>query len=268
MGQHWYDKDGSPQHFRPDGTDTTLRDARKHGYFPSVTGILDTLDKPGLNRWKLRQVVQACFDDKKLGLGDGVFENYYSRMMDYAFAESDAARDRGSEIHDAMEAIWLHRALRCPDDIRDIAGAACNAIIEYTGQRHFVPEATVVSFQGGYGGMIDLHNDDWLLDYKTKDISDSEWKKAQAGQKVRLAYPEHAMQLAAYNQALNEFGIATEAQTDMPERRCANVFVDRQIPGRVIIHEWTTDEIRLALRKFNLLCQYWQLDKNYTPGES
>ena len=52
---HWYDKDGSPRYeiegkngLRP----TTLRDARKHGWVPSVSTIWkDVVAAPGLVRW-------------------------------------------------------------------------------------------------------------------------------------------------------------------------------------------------------------------------
>ena len=53
---HWYDKDGSPRYeiegktgLRP----TTLRDARKHGWVPSVSTIWkDVVAAPGLVSWR------------------------------------------------------------------------------------------------------------------------------------------------------------------------------------------------------------------------
>ena len=61
---HWYGKDGSPRYTvkAKDGSDrpTTLRDARKHGYLPSVTTILKIAAKPGLEAWKLNQMMMAA----------------------------------------------------------------------------------------------------------------------------------------------------------------------------------------------------------------
>ena len=39
---------------------TTLRDARKHDLVPSVTTILNVAAKPGLENWKLQQVLLAA----------------------------------------------------------------------------------------------------------------------------------------------------------------------------------------------------------------
>ena len=54
---HWYDREGKPQHFVPSKNGklraSTLRDARKHGWMPSVTSVLDIMAKPGLDQWKI-----------------------------------------------------------------------------------------------------------------------------------------------------------------------------------------------------------------------
>lgn len=250
---HFYDRDGNPQHFT-NGRDSTLRDARKHGWFPSVTGILDTLDKPGLNNWKLKRVSTAAWDNPPVGFDTP--ESYHDLLMQEAFKESEGQRDRGSEIHAAMEDIWNGDKVRGDGDIIEIADAACSAIRAYCETGDFTPEITF-AHRVGFGGMVDLHSDEFCIDYKSKDITDQQWDKYTAGKKPypALAYPEHAMQLAAYDQGLEN-----------PGRRCINVFVDRQIPGRVVIHEWDVSDMDTAWEKFRLLVRYWQLAKNYFPG--
>ena len=61
---HWYGKDGSPQYTvkAKDGSDrpTTLRDARKLDLVPSVTTILKVAAKPGLEAWKLEQMLLSA----------------------------------------------------------------------------------------------------------------------------------------------------------------------------------------------------------------
>ena len=61
---HWYGKDGSPRYTvtAKDGSDrpTTLRDARKLSLVPSVTTILKVAAKPGLEMWKLEQMLLAA----------------------------------------------------------------------------------------------------------------------------------------------------------------------------------------------------------------
>jgi len=64
---HWYDKDGSPRYeiegkngLRP----TTLRDARKHGWVPSVSTIWkDVVAAPGLVRWSQGQLWDAFYNN-------------------------------------------------------------------------------------------------------------------------------------------------------------------------------------------------------------
>ncbi len=62
---HWYRTDGTPcyQVPRADGKGlrpTTLRDARKLGLVPSVTGIIRCAAAPQLEAWKRKQLALAC----------------------------------------------------------------------------------------------------------------------------------------------------------------------------------------------------------------
>ena len=247
---HWYTKDGEPMHWIEGANgkmrDTTLRDARKLNLRPSVTEIINTIDKPALTRWKLKQVTAACYNnDSPAGLYFPEYDDYHSEMMNRAFADSTDARDRGSEIHDAMER-WFKLEPAIEGDIFDIADAACHEIVKFTGTDKFTSEQTVSG--DGYGGMVDLHNDEFLIDFKTKDIDDPTKK---------MAWDEQAMQLAAYDEALGLH--------EGSPRRCINVFIDSTKPGLVVIHEWKPEEIKLAWQKFKLLVKYWQITKGYVP---
>ena len=59
---HWYTQEGKPCHWQEDGKDTTMRHARKQGLVPSVTGILDIMDKPGLTKYLVNQTLEAAYD--------------------------------------------------------------------------------------------------------------------------------------------------------------------------------------------------------------
>jgi len=262
---HWYSKDAQPQHFI-NGRDSTLRDARKNNWLPSVTEIINTLDKPALTSWKVRMAVEAA---QELPYEDGEdTHSYHSRVTKKAFSESLEARDKGSEIHDDIEKIWGNLE---PGEYEEIAQGCCKAIISYCGGEDFRAEQIVIG--EGYGGKVDLHNDEFVIDYKTKDITDEQWEKNQIylashGEKKppKLAYPEMCMQLAAYDHALWSMKLPDmkSSDVDLP-RKLINVFVDREIPGRVIIHEWELEESEIAYQKFELLVKYWQLSKNYFP---
>jgi len=59
---HWYLPNGSPAYTiigKSTGRErpTTLADARKLGLLPSVTTIINTIQKAGLDTWKQQQVL-------------------------------------------------------------------------------------------------------------------------------------------------------------------------------------------------------------------
>jgi hypothetical protein len=164
-----------------------------------------------------------------------------SEVYEYPLADWTAARDRGDEIHNDIERIWNGEE---PVKHPEIASEAVNAIIDYTHTNKFIAEQTVVG--DGYGGMIDLHNDDYVIDWKTKDVKDGK----------NLAYPENCMQLKAYDMALG---------WEHKPRKLVNVFIDREEPGKIVIHEWSREEAELAWEKFWCLLKFWQLDKKYVP---
>ena len=61
---HWYAPDGTPAYtiIGKNGKErnTTLRDARTLELRPSVTTIISVMAKPGLEQWKLNQVLMAA----------------------------------------------------------------------------------------------------------------------------------------------------------------------------------------------------------------
>ena len=252
---HWYSADGKPQHFirknNGDMRDSTLRDARKFNWLPSVTGILDTLDKPGLERWKQNQVLLAALTLPKVKGED--LDTFSKRVMRDAFVASREARDRGSVIHAALEYYFGGGGNKPAGEIGEMAWEACQLIWGFIDDSTSALITEAVCIGNGYGGMVDLHNDNFCIDYKTKDIKDSDWDKYQSGTNPAFAYPEHCMQLSAYDKALGGKG-----------RRLINVFVDRNIAGRVVIYEWKEN----MYDRFELLVKYWQLSKNYFPTGS
>lgn len=250
---HWYTKSGEANHFQANGSATTLRHARKENLYPSVTEIIKVIDKPALTNWKLKQVTREMYESsQEWGHWEGDYDSYHKYIMETALGADVTGRDRGSDIHKAIEDLIGEAPL--PDDWEDneiqlIADGAVRAIEDYTGQEIFIPETIAVNHSAGYAGMIDAHNDDFVIDWKTKDITGK-----------KLAYPENAMQLAAYSASLKGPGFLSDKG-----RRCLNVFVDRTEPGKVVIHEWSREDLETAWEKFKCLLKYWQLANNYKP---
>ena len=249
---HWYTSTGEPMHWvtgaNGNQRDTTLRDARKLNLFPSVTGILDLIAKPALTNWLIDQNILAALTIPRV---DGESDEKLCRRIKHdGREEGKAAAQVGTDIHDAIEKMWKGESVK-PEDYGAIAHEAIHAIIDHTQEADFwTAETTVVG--DGYGGKVDLHNEHYCIDYKTKNITDEVWEKSLTDKPPKLAYDEHCMQLSAYDKALGGWG-----------RKLVNVFVDRTIPGRVIIKEWDVN----MYDRFELLVKFWQLTKGYKPDD-
>ena len=235
---HWYRKDGTPQYTvtaksgneRP----TTLADAKKMDLLPSVTTILNCAAKPGLEAWKLNQMLLAALTLPRAQ--DETEESYVQRIINDSREQGRAAAQRGTDIHNVIES-W-YEGVMIADRVEYQIGVA-EAVEKHFGQRNWAAEKSFGSTLG-FGGKIDLHTKDGdgvVIDFKTKEFTDP--------QKVE-AYDEHAMQLSAYREGL-----------EMPYARCANVFISVVEPGLVVIKEWEPEELVRAWKMFSSLKDYY-----------
>lgn len=246
---HFYDREGLPAYEVPyaDPTRgmraTTLRDAKVNKYLPSVTSILNIPAKPGLDRWKQNQLLDAAWacpvEDEK---------GYKLAVVEMAGMKSDAARIKGTEIHAAVENYyesWPHRQPSGEYKLH-IANVISELNKYYPVSEGFVPERSF-AHKLGYGGKVDLsyQAEDCIngvvIDFKTKDFTEDADPK-------KLAYPEMAMQLDAYRHGLK-----------MPNALMVNVFIDRE-SGIVKLHEWKEGTY---FEQFKCLLKFWQLSKSY-----
>jgi len=252
---HWYTKDRESMYeiAGKDGTmrDTTLRDARKLNLFPSVTTIIGQLDKPGLNAWLQGEVCKATLANP-IEKGE-LLKDWILRIKKISKEVGESKAKIGTDIHDAIESIWRNDSasiISSSGEYTEIAARTVEAIINHCNTDEFEPEQVVIG--SGYGGKVDLHNEDFVIDYKTKDITDEEWDKIIAGKPKKMAYASECMQLSAYRAALPPGAT-----------RLLNVFVDRTVAGRVYIYEHTEN----MYSQFQCLVGYWQMDKKYIPEQ-
>jgi len=241
--QHWYTQEGKPQYTvvakngnqRP----TTLRDARTMNLYPSVTTILGVADKPGLEAWKLNQMMMACMTLPKLT--DESEEAYIDRIKTDSKEHARMAAERGTTIHGALESFYEGIML---SDFLDYQMGVSNAIDAHFGVKNWLTERSFAHL--GFGGKCDLYTTDGdgvVIDFKTKEFKE--------GDKVE-GYDEHLMQLSAYRHGL-----------EVPKARCANVFVSVTHPGLVKIVEWSEEELVKGWQMFEHLKSFWQLKNNY-----
>lgn len=228
----------------------TLADARKLNLLPSVTTILKVLDKPALNDWKVEQGVLAVLTTPRLpGEADDAFVHRVLHVEQVQNQEAKLARDRGTDIHDALEDLFSGQA---PDPaLVPWIESAVQSVLAY-GDR-VTSELCLVG--NGFAGRTDLVQDGkdcwWIWDAKsTKSLPDP--KKG--------AWLEHRLQLsayaAAYSKRLAEDGIGKPIRT-------ANVYISTIEQGKFVICEHDADWQRTYNGGFVPLVNYWTWVNNY-----
>ena len=105
---HWYTKDGTPAYsvVGANGSNrpTTLRDARKMGLLPSVTGIIRQLSSAGLDLWKQQQVLLAALTLPRLE--NEPEQEWLARVMQDSKATGREAAERGTAIHAIIQSYF------------------------------------------------------------------------------------------------------------------------------------------------------------------
>ena len=211
---HWYQKDGSPAYTiigkNGKARATTLRDAKKLGLLPSVTTIIYQAASPGLQRWKDEQLLMACLTTDRLP--DETESEYIDRIIKDSKEQSEKAKERGTYIHAIVQSGFENKPLT-KDDYHYYESAKatldkfCGAV-DWQCEQSFAVER--------YGGKKDLEGGGYLIDIKTttKDLTDIK------------TWPEHAMQLAAYDYDKKNMCGILYINTDTAESKL--LFVDEK----------------------------------------
>lgn len=208
---HWYEKiTGTPKYTytnkKGEIKNTTLREARKEGWVPSVTHILSLAYKSGLENWKQEQTILACLTMPRIE--NEPEADYIARLKADSKAQAQKAAARGTEIHG-----WVEQGFRleCPPEGQPFYVSAIKTIVAECGHRSWSTEKSFATDR--YGGKIDLQNVDYLIDIKTteKDVADL------------TTWPEHAQQLSAYDRGLGN-----------PGRKCGILYINYKAESRLI----------------------------------
>lgn len=251
---HYYEKltDGIviPQHYvkmtsRPDELrPTRITDIRKmwkenREVCPSVTTVLNVLDKRALTNWKIDQHIETCFQHEPIGGFDK--DSYINEIKRITELRLDQAPKAGTDFHKLMQD-YLEDRFEGTKDEADLCGRVIEVVDKECGTNsksilHI--EENFVSH--GYGGQIDLRiNDEWVIDYKTKQLA----SKFKPG---KMAYPDHSRQLAAYSNAV------------APNAKCVNIFVCLE-NGDIDFHIHTEDQLKNGLAVFKNALNIWQIE--------
>ena len=247
---HWYERNGTPRYTvtakNGKERDTTLRDARQLGLVPSVTTILDVLNKAALVEWKVKQGILAALTLPRASSESD--EIFLARVLDDSKQLAIQAAEEGTRIHDAIEASFKGQPFT--DAYQP------HVVAVYAKLKETFPDVTdwiaETAFASplGYGGKVDLHSPKHgiVVDHKSKDMAPGDTK--------RLAYDQD-WQLSAYHKGLN-----------LRPNVCANIFVSRTHPGYVEIHVWKAEEIAKAWNVFDCALATWKCIKGYDASWS
>ena len=264
--QHWYTKDGKPCHqqptkkgaknpFRP----TNIKDAKALGLLPSVSAYTKMLAAPGLERWKMGKVAEACFVNPPHP-GEEMGE-YVRNMLEKSREDGKGAADLGTLIHASLEALLngndYENQLVCFAEGRtcqlsDMVDPAYDKIMELKLVTHGI-ENILVNESEGYAGTTDVihtsHLGRGILDWKSKRTKKDE-----------PIYPSdtHPMQIAAY------FAAAFN-DSQFTDCNCMNVYISTTEPGRVDVIRYDRDTLVEAYKDFLCLTRLWRSQNSYDP---
>jgi len=233
---HWYHKDGSPAYtiVGKNGNErpTTLRDARKLGLVPSVTTIIGCADKPQLTNWKIDQAILSALT---LGrMEEETEKEYVDRIKEDAKEQAKKAAERGTQIH-----AWVQNGFELweaqqsiPEEQFKYFNSAYSRLVDECGSQEWSCEKPFATKR--YGGKCDLHNDNYLLDFKTTDKPITDLK----------LWESHFMQLAAYRE-----GLKLKAQ-------CGILWINSVTAESCLV--WAEEkDLEKGLKMFNALLDFW-----------
>lgn len=168
-------------------------------FYRRVTTMLGGYPKPWLGTWAAKEVAQFAYDHREAWLN--LPETDAVKLLKGApWSKRDDAADRGTAVHQAVEAVIRNTAiegLKNEDELN--CAIAVETFLKERASRILGVEITVFNRTIGYAGTLDLWDIDsagtsWILDWKTSgDV-----------------YVDHAIQQAAYLNA--EYAVVQSRQ--------------------------------------------------------
>ena len=269
---HWYTKDGQPRHhvhLKAKGREhetrpTTLADARKEGWLPSVTSVIKLVRNKFLQDWISEQLVLAALTlPRQPGETDDAFAR---RVVEDANTQVTSAADFGTAIHACMEDYLANRQRTDMTALLPFAEPVYRWIDENIAETIGAEFRIVCSL--GYAGTVDAKvriqrgspawssmdgagfNGIALLDAKTR----------KAGAKGVATYDSDCRQLAAYMQA-----DTMKPAGDIVPTRAASLLIPSNEPQAPVLRAWTPAEVEAGWREFASILHCWQTLNDYKP---
>lgn len=229
------------------------------GLLPSVSAYTKVLAAPGLERWKMGKVAEACFASPPHPGED--MDDYVRNMLEKSREDGMGAADLGTMIHAAIECL-LNGDLYDNEVIEHTSGKICMlsdmvdpafAKVKELGLTIQSAERVLVNRAEGYAGTTDVvhcsPDNRGILDWKSK--------RTKEGEPI---YPSetHPMQIAAYF-------VAAFNDPEFNNCNCMNVYISTTEPGRVDVVRYDRDTLVEAYKDFLCLTRLWRSQNKYDP---
>lgn len=247
---HWYYPDGRPCHDQPMKTRpgemraTTVGDARKLGLLPSVTNIINVIDRPELTAWKQSQAVLAALTLPRHPLeGD---DDFAERVARDAKEQVTEAAIRGQKLHAATEEYLLFGRIAPCQTVAALfepfpAWADKNILnVEWC-------ERTLVG--RGYAGRVDLK-----AEFREVGWGIGDFKSRKPFKGKFSGYISDDLQLSAYQRADGDLSTAR-----------VSIFINSLEPAEPHLHVWPKEQDDDAFEAFQGAFRVWCYNKQYNP---
>lgn len=252
-GGHWYTPEGEPKHkiVGANGKirDTTLRDAKKFGFFPSVTGVLSVISQEALQRWVHEQILLSAITLPRL---TGESENsFFDRAIRDSREQVVGAASTGTAVHGAIDKYLCLKLLESPEGFDDVLSKLASWIDKNLSKNSFMTETIVVSKNSKFAGQVD-----WYGELSTGEIGLIDWKTqfVKTGKTANF-YDTWDLQLAGYHMAICEMGL----KFGPPIKRISVVISTNPENPEIFVHEW--DGLDRALRAWEAAVELWKFQK-------
>jgi hypothetical protein len=254
-GAHYYTQTGAPRY------GATLREARKHNYFPSITTILKAWPQGYLADWIAFELLKARHNNPPKGAaakpvlpGEEITpeqKKYFREVLEKSHAIRDEAASRGNAIHDGGEAMLLGKKWNTKDASLQRLRAWFDEFLE--GEPYWTERSLTnidLKIAGRADGLIKTKGDErpLLLDFKGRGFDHGPRK----GWKAKR-YSKDLVQLAFY----------ASTMTDPP--RIANLYIHREGECPVEFAEYTDEEREKAFEMVRHIVAIWYFEKRYSP---
>lgn len=206
---------------------------------PSVSTVLDILEKGGLSWWGMKVGIAGTlgiirdYPDKVLSLTEGIVDSYEGAVewfVEELKAQKltvnhvrDKAADRGTNVHSALEA-WVETGITPdPEVFPENERGYVAGLVAFINDAHPHPLASelMVASTEGYAGRFDLLAN---LDFAGEVVTKTYPKRKPVRENVngvwlldlktsKSVYTTYHLQLAAYRKAMEECGYGTADQT-------------------------------------------------------